>query len=150
MVEFRQRADGTPVFLEVNGRFWNSLPLAIYAGVDFPGLLAEMAERGDIRPQSGYRVGVRCRWLLGDFRHVMEVWRGAPKGYPVKFPSRLGALVSFLTPSAGTFHDNFSWTDPMPEVGDWLDFVTRKLPAGIRKRATGSQSLHVESRYSLP
>src|SRR6185312_15491135 len=43
MVEFRERPDGTPVFLEVNGRFWNSLPLAIYAGVNFPGLLAEMA-----------------------------------------------------------------------------------------------------------
>src|SRR5262249_41146524 len=25
MVEFRQKADGTPVFMEVNGRFWNSL-----------------------------------------------------------------------------------------------------------------------------
>src|SRR5262249_37750643 len=31
MVEFRVRPDGTPVFLEVNGRFWNSLPLAVYA-----------------------------------------------------------------------------------------------------------------------
>ncbi len=150
MVEFRQRVDGTPVFLEVNGRFWNSLPLAIYAGVDFPGLLAELAARGDIRPQSGYRVGVRCRWLLGDFRHLVEVWRGAPKGYPVKFPSRLGTLVDFLTPAAGTFHDNFIWTDPLPGVGDWLDFFMRKLPAGVRKRATGSQALNVQNGYSLP
>ncbi|HEY0386072.1 MAG TPA: hypothetical protein VGC64_08665, partial [Pyrinomonadaceae bacterium] len=36
MVEFRLREDGTPVFLEVNGRFWNSLALAVYAGADFP------------------------------------------------------------------------------------------------------------------
>ena len=150
MVEFRQRPDGTPVFLEVNGRFWNSLPLAIYAGVNFPGLLAEMAARGDIQQQSGYRVGVRCRWLLGDLRHVLEVWRGAPKGYPVEFPSRLRALMDFLTPVAGTYHDNFNLNDPLPGLGDWLDFFTRKLPAGIRKKSTGSQSLNVQSGYSLP
>ena len=150
MVEFRQRPDGTPVFLEVNGRFWNSLPLAIYAGVNFPGLLAEMAARGDIQQQSGYRVGVRCRWLLGDLRHVLEVWRGAPKGYPVEFPSRLRALMDFLTPVAGTYHDNFNLNDPLPGLGDWLDFFTRKVPAGIRKKSTGSQSLNVQSGYSLP
>src|SRR5205814_3735443 len=85
MVEFRKQADGTPVFLEVNGRFWNSLPLAIYAGVDFPSLLAEMAEHGDIKSLSGYPAGVRCRWFLGDFRHLLEVWRGAPAGYPGRF-----------------------------------------------------------------
>src|SRR6185295_8202986 len=48
MVEFRLRADGTPVFLEVNGRFWNSLALAVNAGADFPSLLATMAEDGDV------------------------------------------------------------------------------------------------------
>src|SRR5262249_60395245 len=75
MVEFRQRSDGTPVFLEVNGRFWTSLPLAIHAGVDFPALLAEIAEFSDTRSRAEYRVGVRCRWLLGDVRHLIEVWR---------------------------------------------------------------------------
>ena len=44
MVEFRQTAGAPPVFMEVNGRFWNSLPLACYAGADFPALLAQMAE----------------------------------------------------------------------------------------------------------
>src|SRR5207253_3587624 len=82
MVEFRVKADGTPVFLEVNGRFWNSLPLAVYAGADFPALLAEMAERGDVEPRFDYRAGVRCRWLLGDFRHLLEVMRGKPAGFP--------------------------------------------------------------------
>ena len=44
MVEFRQRPNGDPVFLEVNGRFWNSLPLACYAGADFPAMLAKIAD----------------------------------------------------------------------------------------------------------
>jgi predicted ATP-grasp superfamily ATP-dependent carboligase len=150
MVEFRQRPDGTPVFLEVNGRFWNSLPLAIYAGVDFPALLAQLAEHGDIKPQSGYRIGVRCRWFLGDFRHLIEVWHGPPKGYRGKFPGRLRTTLDFLKPVAGTYHDNFTWRDPLPEVGDWLHFALRKIPARFRKKVKNSQIPHAKSSYSLP
>lgn len=131
MVEFRVRPDGTPVFLEVNGRFWNSLPLAIYAGVDFPALLAEVAEFGDTRTVATYREGVRCRWFLGDARHLIEVWRGAPKGYPGTFPGRLSTLGKFLLPVRGTYHDNFTLSDPLPELGDWIDFVFRRL---LRRR----------------
>jgi len=149
MVEFRRLPDGTPIFMEVNGRFWNSLPLAIYSGVNFPSLLACMAEKGDVESQSGYQTGVRCRWFLGDFRHLLEVWRGAPKGFPGRFPGRWRTLTEFLIPVAGTRHDNFIWNDPLPEIGDWLDFVARRLPAGARKRATEQSKLNVESRYSL-
>ena len=127
MVEFRWLAGKPPVFMEVNGRFWNSLPLACYAGVDFPALLAHMAEHGDVPPVSGYRSGVRCRWFLGDFRHLIEVWKGPPQGYPGPYPGQLKTLASVLTPVPGTVHDLFLWTDPLPEVGDWLNFVRRIL-----------------------
>ena len=50
MVEYRKKPGSPPVFMEVNGRFWHSLPLACYAGVDFPALLVQMAENGDIEP----------------------------------------------------------------------------------------------------
>lgn len=123
MVEFRHVSGKAPVFMEVNGRFWNSLPLACYAGMDFPALLARMAEAGDVEPQLEFRTGVSCRWLLGDFRHLAEVWRGAPPGYPRTYPGRLQTLFSVLTPAPGTFHDNFQLRDPMPEVGDWLSFI---------------------------
>jgi predicted ATP-grasp superfamily ATP-dependent carboligase len=123
MIEFRVRADGVPVFLEINGRFWHSLPLACYAGVDFPALLAQMAEFGDVDPPPSYKVGLRCRWLVGDFRHLLEVWRGRPPGYPGTFPRRLPTLLAELTPRLGTLHDNFMWQDPLPELGDWIRFV---------------------------
>src|SRR6202034_4371475 len=82
MVEYRQKSGSPAVFMEVNGRFWHSLPLACYAGVDFPRLLVEMAEHGDVEPRGAYRSGIRCRWLLGDARHLAEVWKGPPRGYP--------------------------------------------------------------------
>lgn len=133
MVEFRVTENGTPVFLEVNGRFWNSLSLAVYAGCDFPALLAEMAETGMPVEGGKYKVGLRTRWLLGDVRHLVEVWRGAPKGFPGRYPSRLETLARFLIPVPGTRHDNFMVADPIPEFGDWLHFIGRRMP-NFRKR----------------
>jgi predicted ATP-grasp superfamily ATP-dependent carboligase len=130
MVEYRKQADSPPVFMEVNGRFWHSLPLACYAGMDFPALLASMAERGDIEPTFEYRRGVRCRWLLGDARHLVEVWVGPPAGYPGTYPGRLRTLLDILTPVPGTYHDLFQWRDPLPEAGDWIYYLLR----GIRGR----------------
>lgn len=125
MVEFRQAPDAPPLFMEVNGRFWNSLPLACYAGADFPAWLAELAENGDIANKSQFRSRIVCRWLLGDFRHVIEVLKGAPDGYPRPYPDRWRTLLSVLTPHRHTYHDNFQWRDPLPELGDWLNFAER-------------------------
>jgi predicted ATP-grasp superfamily ATP-dependent carboligase len=122
MVEYRKQSGSPPVFMEVNGRFWNSLQLACDAGVDFPLLLARMAETGDVEPTSGYRRDVRCRWILGDVRHLLEVWIGPPQGYPAEYPGRWRTLRDVLMPVPGTHHDLFEWTDPLPEVGDWLNF----------------------------
>ena len=148
MVEFRLRPDGTPTFLEVNGRFWNSLALAVAAGADFPRLGGQAGRRRrSARRLQPYRTGVRCRWLLGDARHLVEVLRGAPSGYPAPFPGRLSTVRSMLTPVPGTCHDNFSLRDPLPELGDWLDFALRKLPQRAR-RTRSTDSWHGERRPS--
>jgi protein-tyrosine-phosphatase len=43
MVEFRWNpATGRVLMMELNGRFWGSLPLATFAGVDFPRALVEL------------------------------------------------------------------------------------------------------------
>ena len=131
MVEFRLRDDGVPVFLEVNGRFWHSLALACFAGADFPALLARMAEFGDVERPTAYTTGVRCRWLVGDFRHLVEVWKGRPPGYPGYFPGRWSTLLAELLPRPGTFHDNFMWQDPLPELGDWIRFAQQIRERGI-------------------
>jgi predicted ATP-grasp superfamily ATP-dependent carboligase len=127
MIEYRLRADNLPVFLEINGRFWHSLPLACYAGADFPALLARMAEFGDVDPPSPYKTGIQCRWLVGDFRHLVEVWKGRPPGYPGNFPRALPTLLAELTPKLGRFHDNFVWSDPLPEVADWVRLLQQVL-----------------------
>ncbi len=67
MVEFKHDArDGVSKLLEINGRFWGSLQLAVDAGVDFPALLYQLAVEGDVEPVLDYRAGVRLRWGLGN------------------------------------------------------------------------------------
>ena len=60
MVEYKiDQATGRPFLMEINGRFWGSLQLAIDAGVDFPRLLLACAlgacepEVRDFRPGCG-------------------------------------------------------------------------------------------------
>ena len=70
MVEFRRRPGGPGVLMEINPRFWGSLQLAIDAGVDFPSLWVSL-QRGEQVSPGPARVGVRCRWLLGDLDHLL-------------------------------------------------------------------------------
>ena len=95
MVEFKQdRRDGTPKLMEINGRFWGSLQLAIDAGVDFPKLLVD-GVAGEIAQPASYRVGVRNRWFWGDVDSLLLTLAGrtAPGTDP---GSRVRAVVEFL------------------------------------------------------
>ena len=66
MVEFRyNRRTKKWVLLEVNGRFWGSLPLAVAAGVDFPRYLYEMLLFSKKTFSAEYRPGIYCRnWRI--------------------------------------------------------------------------------------
>ncbi len=56
--------DRIPKLMEINPRFWASLQLAIFSGVDFPHLLYQMVVNGRIEKIDEYKVGMRYRWLL--------------------------------------------------------------------------------------
>jgi predicted ATP-grasp superfamily ATP-dependent carboligase len=67
MVEFRvKRGTCESQLIEVNGRFWGSLPLAINSGIDFPYLLYKSIVDKEDFPRSKYRIGLKQRWLAGD------------------------------------------------------------------------------------
>lgn len=66
MVEWKRDAQGGFRLLEINPRFWGTLPLSIAAGVDFPLLIHRSLTGG--QPTAGdYPDGVRLRFLLRDF-----------------------------------------------------------------------------------
>jgi predicted ATP-grasp superfamily ATP-dependent carboligase len=73
MVEFkRDIRDGQAKLMEINGRFWGSLQLAIASGVDFPLICLEYYL--GIKPvnvKQGYTVGQRLKWFLGILDHLI-------------------------------------------------------------------------------
>jgi hypothetical protein len=94
MVEFRVDPEGRPWLMEVNGRFWGSLQLAIDAGVDFPWLLYRLCRGEAVEGPASYEVGRRLRWLLGDLDHLLLQLRG--KGTAATPGQKIAALGRFV------------------------------------------------------
>ncbi len=100
MVEYKlDERTGTPYLMEVNGRFWGSLQLAINAGVDFPSLLVDVALGNARPPVTTYATGIRSRWFWGDVDHLLARLRrsNAALSLPPGAPGRWAALRDFLT-----------------------------------------------------
>jgi predicted ATP-grasp superfamily ATP-dependent carboligase len=124
MVEFRRDSrTGDAYLMEVNGRFWGSLQLAIEAGVNFPEILVRSV-LGQQAPAPSYREGVVSRWWLGDLAHAWRVLRGPPHGFPGRFPPRRSGLRSFLGPQpSGTRNEVLQPDDPWPAVGEVMGLL---------------------------
>jgi len=88
MVEYKyNKKEDSYVLMEINGRFWGSLPLAIHAGVDFPALLFKMMVNGSSTPQTKYNVNTYCRNLTRDLDWFKENIRsGNKKTYVDEYP----------------------------------------------------------------
>ncbi len=73
MVEFkRDMRDGRAKLMEINGRAWGSMQLAISSGVDFPALYVDYCCRREApREMPHYRVGQRLKWRLGMLDHLI-------------------------------------------------------------------------------
>jgi len=118
MVEFKVGAEG-PKLMEINGRVWGSLPLAVRAGMDFPGRLADLLLDGP--PPEGtpvatdYRRGLRARNLRLDVGWIGAVLLGRRRYPYLPWPGRgaaLGAVASLLDPRIAD--DHLSGSDPGP------------------------------------
>ena len=138
MVEFKEDAStGTPYLMEINGRFWGSLQLAIDAGVDFPALLLEKflcSDRALVRRGStDYSIGTQSRWLWGDVDHLLWIFRASPlaRRLDPTLPDRLSALARFLMPwHPGRRYEILDMDDMRPffrESFQWLAAVTASL-----------------------
>jgi predicted ATP-grasp superfamily ATP-dependent carboligase len=105
MVEYKMdERTGTPYLMEINGRFWGSLQLAVDAGADFPRALVDLME-GRPPEISPPRVGVLNRWFWGDVDHLLAVSRGrGPEQEGSRIRQALGALGGLFWASRPTVH----------------------------------------------
>ena len=74
-LQFVVPADGTPRLIDLNGRFYGSLALAVAAGADLPMAWASVAT-GSRFPFARAESGVRYQWLEGDLRRALIERRG--------------------------------------------------------------------------
>lgn len=80
MVEFKKGDDYR--LMEVNPRFWGSLPLATLAGVNFPALLCRRAMGEDLGAPPRARADVRLRFLPLDAAAAVSALRDPERRWP--------------------------------------------------------------------
>jgi protein-tyrosine-phosphatase/predicted ATP-grasp superfamily ATP-dependent carboligase len=150
MVEFRHDSTtNETALMEVNGRFWGSLPLAIAAGVDFPRYAFEIA-RG-VRPKvsAAYRLGLRVRWTAGALKRLETAFSDG-EGF-----SKTRAFVQFIAGfRPGTRSATWAWSDPTPavqEVSNVLAGWLKRLIKSVAKMFVPAQLLSIgKSALTLP
>lgn len=82
------RSSSAPMLVDVNPRFYGSLPLALACGVNLPAAWHAVAT-GDRPPVAEpYRVGVGYRWLEGE---LLAAMKGAP--VPVRSRQRIAGAM---------------------------------------------------------
>lgn len=131
MVEFkRDPRDGAFKLMEINPRFWGSLPLAVHAGVDFPRLYYRLARGEDVEPVEDYDVGTGCHVLRGELIYLYNLLFDRYEHVdrpPV--PGEIAKLVGSLYT-----HPNFDYLstdDPWPFLADVVSSAKLAVP-GLR------------------
>lgn len=120
MVEFKKNlSSGEFILIEINGRFWGSLPLATAAGADFPYMLYQLYTDGNVDYKTPYRRNITCRKLSSDLRWLEAVARKDADTKLVRIPS-LGCAVKDLLHifSPKHFFDVQSFSDLKPGLID--------------------------------
>jgi protein-tyrosine-phosphatase/predicted ATP-grasp superfamily ATP-dependent carboligase len=113
MVEFRKDpATGRLGLMEVNGRFWGSISLALQSGVDFPWYLWQVVH-GEKPTPAIPRAGTRFRWLAGDLKRMWEAMTSKDRyGWRVAAQAFRG--------SSRTRDSIWSWSDPWPGIQEFV------------------------------
>jgi len=118
-------------FIEVNPRFWGSLALPYYSGMDFPYLYYKILKEGDIKPAFEYKQGVKVKWLLG----------GA-LGFLDSLAHERKLDFSHLSFKADYF-DDFSLRDPFILFGE-MGFYFEKFMHSFKLNPTNASSLNID------
>lgn len=126
MIEYKvDEKTGTPFIMEINGRFWGSLQLAIDAGVDFPKLLLARASGERVYGPSEYKLGIRSKWEWGEVDYALARLRrtDAELSLPPGSSGRLRAVLRLFLPWVpGDRFEVFRASDPAPFFRETLRY----------------------------
>jgi len=148
MVEYRyDPATGDAALMEINGRFWGSLPLAYHAGAHFPYLYYRLFGLGLPVDGPAYRAGVRCRYMVPETKRLARVLFAAHKipDRSLSFrrvPEVLSYLADFVRPRSHYFV--FDRKDPQPFLQDVKQILGKVFGGRAEKPAATPPALRKE------
>lgn len=129
MVEYRfNPATGTYWLMEINGRFWGSIPLAHHAGAWFGWEAWRIRVRGDrdVKEWSGKRA--KARYAIPDLKHLAAIMRDRSISVPRRIGFAARFAMAFLDPRVGYYV--WSWRDPGPFFADMRGVLTKIVRRG--------------------
>lgn len=129
MVEFRKETGKPPVFLEINGRLWGSLGLALAAGADFPRAMVECHLHGKTEVKQP-DLSRRVRWHDPSLQmdYLRSLWAKAPgpiDGPAPRWRGTLRVLGCFLDPRVKS--DWWEWENPITSLKRYARIWRREL-----------------------
>ena len=130
MVEFRQDpATGRAVLMEVNGRLWGSIPLAVHARCDFPYELFRTSLPGaSLEAPPPYRVGLQCRLLAAETKWLKD----AVCNSPIPPWRAVAQYLSAFRP--GMTYYVWAWDDPRPALATFFGRIKRFVLNFVRRK----------------
>ncbi len=131
MVEYRHDpATGQSILMEINGRFWGSLPLASHAGAQFGWEAYRRGVLDDAAPAPGPAGSVAARYMLPETRRLARVLWGRDRiGDPAFRAAPISDLADYLTRGfrPGQRHYVWSWRDQGPFWRDMANGVAKLI-----------------------
>lgn len=136
MVEYRHDpGSGAYWLMEINGRFWGSLPLASQSGAEFAWESYRRAILGQseaVQPALKMR---RARYMIPETRRLIQIlFRRADIADPLFTPTPLADLRRYIGGffDSGTGYYLFRWSDPGPFFSDLKSVLIKALRRGKR------------------
>jgi predicted ATP-grasp superfamily ATP-dependent carboligase len=131
MVEYRFDPETDEArLMEINGRFWGSLPLAYYSGAEFAWLTYAVLGEGMEDQRCVMRSGVRCRAFVTETKRL---WRilfapGRIRDPSLRF-SKLAEATSYVREffNLRTRYFVFAWSDQKPFFADMFFSLVNRV-----------------------
>ena len=99
MLEFLRNREGKAWFMELNGRAWGSMALALRVGLDYPAWAVRSALDPSFDPKvPSFRPGFVCRHLGREIVHMLFALRGPSSAASVDWPQPLPTLKQLMGP----------------------------------------------------
>lgn len=134
MVEYRYDPDtGRAALMEINGRFWGSLPLAWHAGAPFVWYSYAVLGKGQIPGPRPYRAGLRCVYMIPELKRLAVILFAPDRirNKALRFSrarETLALLGGLLDPRRRYYL--FTLSDPLPALRDGGHALAKGLRLG--------------------